>query len=485
MEAPPLSLPEGSQRTPTDSRQSVINPRRIPMDSDGVYTHRDGYRSEAAHKLCASACAPDSASVHRRFASTTMERRTGLEIMADVLEKLDQVGKVVRLASDIVARAEGDAANAHVSSPSHPGGSQAVPHARSDASHARSSPLRTGGSTSPAASTVFYSDNSSHASAHSNTLNRHSHPDVARHPIPTVARISHADTPHPPPNITRIFNFLIAWMKRSPDTVVPHVCRSAPLVSSPAVLVALVAYVAWNPRQRNAPAYYDAQTSAHAHDTPAPQRREAREASQLAFECLAHYLVQCGEGRRDERPEDAPMNRQGDTTHTHYERRYPSQPPSGDLRPRSSPDCPLSGDSRDRQNERRNIWLAYLADLEDHNARAFVYDCTMIVHRIDSESERNVTDREQGYNTTECPGQGHRSIANQGHYQTVSHGHYVTVNRGQNSMEDQDAFLLRRCLMDDALYVARRLQQRGVALSELHCGSELLKALSRVRSRYP
>ncbi|KAL1688731.1 hypothetical protein GGG16DRAFT_59362 [Schizophyllum commune] len=481
MEAPAhahaIPSPEGLRRTPTDSRRNTIDPRRIPMDPDGVYTQQNGFRTEAAHMICASACAPDSALVHRRFASTSTERRTGLEIMANVLEKLDQVGEVVRLASEVVARAGGCAANAHVSSPLHNGSSRAVPQARHSVSNSRSPLSRAGGSTSPATSSVSYASTSSYASAHPTSA--YLHPDVARHPSPTaVTRSSHASIPPTTPNITRLLNFFIARMKRSPDAVVPHVCRSAPLVSSPAILVALMAYVALNP-PLEVPPVYSAQALAHAHDTPAPRQREAVEAYQLAFKCLAHYLVQCGEGRRDGRPEDAPTNRQEDSTHTHHRIRYPSQPPTGDPRQRSSADSHLSGDSssRHRQNRRRNIWLAYLADLDDHHARAFVYDCTLIVHHIDSEGERDASSRDQGHNTTVYPGQGHHSIVNQGHYQTVSHGHYLTATQGQHSTKTQGTLALRRCLMDDALYVARRLQQRGVALSELYCGSELLRAL--------
>ncbi|KAL1754505.1 hypothetical protein FB107DRAFT_215647 [Schizophyllum commune] len=476
MEAPPhahaIPSPEGLRRTPTDSRRKTFDPRRIPMDPDGVYTQQNGFRSEAAFALCASACAPDSALVHRRFASTSTERRTGLEIMANVLEKLDQVGEVVGLASEVVARAGGCAANAHASSPSHAGSSRAGPQARHSVSPSRSPLSRAGGSTSPATSSVSYASTSSYASAHPTSAYLH----VARHPSPTAAtRSSHASIPPPPPNIARLLNFFIAWMKRSPDTVVPHVCRSAPLVSSPAVLVALVAYVARSPWPGDVPAY-----GAPAHDTPVPRQREAVEAPHLAFKCLAHYLIQCGEGRRDGRPEDAPTSRQEDSTHTHHRIRYPFQSSSGYPRQRSSADSHLSGDSssRHRQNRRRNIWLAYLADLDDHHARAFVYDCTRLVHQIDSELERNASSREQGHNTTVYPGQGHHSTVNQGHYQTVSHGHYSSATQGQHATATQGTLALRRCLMYDALYVARRLRQRGVALSELYCGSELLKALS-------
>ncbi|KAL1700547.1 hypothetical protein EV121DRAFT_213943 [Schizophyllum commune] len=480
-EAPPhahaISSPEGSRRTPTDSRRHTIDPRRIPMDPDGVYTQRNGFRGEAAHTLCASACAPDSASVHRRFASTTTERRTGLEVMADVLEKLDQVGEVVGLASDVVSAQAGEyAGSAHASSPLHAGNSRAGPQARHSLSPSRSPPSRRGRSTSPPiASSVSYASNCSHASTHSNTP--HLHPDVARHPYPTDTRSPHASISHQPPNITRLLNFFIAWMKRNPDAVVPHVCRSAPLVSSPAVLVALIAYVARIPRLGDAA--YGAQASAPVHGAPALRQREASEASQLAFKCLAHYLAQCSEGRRDGRSEDAPTSRQEESTYTHHQIRYPLQSPSGDARQLPSADA----HSRLRQHRRRNVWLSYLADLDDHNARAFVYDCIQIVHWVDSEDRKNAGAREQGHDTTAYPGQGHHSIVNQGHYQTVSHGHYSTANRGQYATLTQGALALRRCLMDDALYVARRLQQRGVALSELYCGSELLKALRRERMR--
>ncbi|KAL1662148.1 hypothetical protein GGF50DRAFT_128971 [Schizophyllum commune] len=468
MEAPPhahaISSPEGSRRTPTDSRRHTIDPRRIPMDPDGVYTQRNGFRGEAAHTLCASACAPDSASVHRRFASTTTERRTGLEVMADVLEKLDQVGEVVGLASDVVSAQAGEyAGSAHASSPFHAGNSRAGPQARHPLSPSRSPPFPVGGLASPASSSVSYASNCSHASTHSNTP--HLHPNVARHPYPTDTRSPHASIPHQPPNITRLLNFFIVWMKRSPDAVVPHVCRSAPLVSSPAVLVALIAYVARNPRLGDA--------YAAAHSAPDPLQREASEASQLAFKCLAHYLVQCGEARRDGRSEDASASRQENSTDTHHQIRYPLQSPSGDAHSRH----------RHRQHRRRNVWLAYLADLDDHNARAFVYDCIRIVHWVDSEDRKNAGAREQGHDTIAYPGQGHQPIVNQGQYQTVSHGHYSTSNSGQYWTATQGALALRRCLLDDALYVACRLQQRGVALSELYCGSELLKALRRERMR--
>ncbi|KAL1726997.1 hypothetical protein EV714DRAFT_218193 [Schizophyllum commune] len=461
-----IPSPEGPRRTPTDSRRTIIDPRRIPMDPDGVYTQRNGFRGEAAHTLCASACAPDSASVHRRFAQTTMERRTGMEIMADVLEKLDQVGDVVRLASDVVTRAGSGGATAPGSSPLHAGSTQAVSQARHSLSPSRSPPSRHGRSNSPPiASSASYASTSPYARTHSNTS--HLHPDVARHPYPHDTRTPHASISHQPPNITRLLNFFIAWMKRNPDAVVPHVCRSAPLVSSPAVLVALIAYVARNPRLGDAPAA--------AHSAPVPLRREASEASQLALKSLAHYLVQCGEARRDGRSEDASASRQENSTDNHHQIRYPLQSPSGDALSRH----------RHRQHRRRNVWLAYLADLDDHNARAFVYDCIRIVHWVDSEDRKNAGAREQGHDTTVTanPGQGHHSIVNQGHYQTVSHGHYSTSDSGQYWTATEGAVALRRCLMDDALYVARRLRQRGVALSELYCGSELIKALRRERTR--
>ncbi|KAI5829408.1 hypothetical protein K523DRAFT_242275 [Schizophyllum commune Tattone D] len=455
---------EGSRRISTDSRRHTIDPRRIPMDPDGVYTQRNGFRGEAAHTLCASACAPDSASVHRRFASTTTERRTGLEVMADVLEKLDQVGEVVGLASDVVSAQAGEyAGNARASNPLHAGNSRVGPQARHSVSPSRSSPSRAGGLASPASSSISYASNCSHASTHSNTP--HLRPDVARHPPPTVTRSPHAHITYRSPNITRLLNFFIAWMKRNPDAVVPHVCRSAPLVSSPAVLVALIAYVARNHRLRDAPV--------DARGAPVLLQREASEASQLALKSLAHYLLQCGEARRDGRSEDASASRQENSTDTHHQIRYHLQSPSGDAHSRH----------RHRQHRRRNVWLAYLADLDDHNARAFVYDCVRIVHWFDSEDRKNAGAQEQGHDTTAYPGQGHHSIVNQGHYQTVSHGHYSTSNSGQYWTATQGALALRRCLMDDALYVARRLQQRGVALSELYCGSELLKALRRERMR--